>query len=315
MIDAPGTKAHRAATGRSWQDDGPVLRNSRQAMVDPHHWGILETVVWIATRDTRSVAGALFWAQHGDPSRLARSQEARGINEQIVLETLLPGDVSGHADACPTSKDDVPCRCEEIGRIRFCHCPDSAQSWGITCSCTEEAKRALLAAIHLGFPIFGVRDGSGEYIAIPRAAFAGLSYFYDANGVGLLSSFSRIRFAVDEVKKRWPAHGLNSVEAADAVDPLSSASESPMTKEQEALTIFIERARQGFTKWPAADEARRIAKEASTAKNDESITKWIRPFYRGLMKNKALDREAVAAVTSQLEAKMAADRAIKRNPD
>ncbi len=324
---------HAASQKRTWQDDGPVLRNSKRVKADDFHWGIIETVVWIATRDMASVEGALHSARHGPIKPYDHAAPIDlGAAAKLVLNDLLQRDVSGHARACPTSDDDLPCECESLGRIRFCRCADRELSWSLTCACVVNAKTDLIAAIHDGLTVYGRRDGDREHVEVPRAALAGLSLTFPADGVRLLESFARVSMSVAAVKARWPADFSDR--------PLAMPGNvSPQQRALNALTscvgpgrpkawpyglkIYCDRLEAGIVMGQQSDEAAEIRsnwpkpmKDGDPAIPSKKVAaEWVAKFHRQLRwdQGKVTNGSDVAAsVVAHMKSEVAKSTAGRR---
>lgn len=296
----------------SWQWDGPVLRHSPRRPADPFHWGVLETIVWVATRDTRSVEGALgllaspTYIADVDGARVFAPARDTGQRARIIVETHLPGDVSGHAQGCSPFIAGG-CQCEELGRMRFCRCSPTE---GGRCECIRGAIDSFFEAVHSGMRIFGIRDGEREPVDVPRAALAAAGLIYAEDELGLVPNFKSIRIPVVEVLRRWPA-GFED-------RPFIGSSEVPgepedgrgdAAKRTAALGCFIDRAERHQTKARKIEEARAICRILGEQAGPEaSVSKYLRPYHARLFSGRAFDRSAVPGVVTDVRAELEAAR-------
>lgn len=298
--------------GFAWQWDGPVLRNSPAYFLDRFDWGPLETIIWIATRDERSMKGALGMIS-GLGQRNFKEPVHQGHMAKVILETILPLDVADHHTDCPRHfGSDMPCDCDARDRIRFCRCDDRLNNGSATCRCVRESIDAFINAFRGDLTVRGRIDGGHGFDDVKPGQRVGAMLRFDReDGLRLLPAFADLRMPAEEVRRRWPADFSDKPSLGNFIaGPIPGEREvgRPATMQHEALTIFVRRAQQGHTKWPAAEEARRIALAAERAKNKGNISKWIRPYFRLLFKDKRFDTAAVAGVVAQVEADLEAAR-------
>lgn len=308
----PTTDEHEPGPRAAWQWDGPVLRNQPRTPTNRFHWGLIETIVWIATRDMPSVEGALGYLAaptylgerggtraYGPPSDL-------GLRSRIVIETHLPGDVSGHAQDCSPFLPSG-CQCDDLGRVRFCRCSPAA---GERCECTPRSIDSFFEAVHGGLPLFGVRDDDREPISVPRAALAAAALIYAEDGLRLLVNFASIHIPVAEVLRRWPA-GFEDrpLVKSGEVPGEPEAGRGDTIKKTAALECFIDRAERHQTKPRKIEEARAICRAVGDQAGDaDSVSKYLRPYHSRLFSGRALNPGAVPGVVSDARAELEAAR-------
>lgn len=310
----PITDEQEVETRASWQWDGPVLQNLERKPASRFHWGLVETLVWIATRDMRSVEGAL-----GYLARQSYMSEVNGMRgsgcatdfgqrSRVIIETYLPGDVSGHAQACSPFLSGG-CQCGELDRVRFCRC---SQAVGDRCRCLQHAMEGFFEAVHGGMPLIGIRDGEREPVDVPSAALAAAALIYAKDGLRLLPNFATMHIPVAEVLQRWPVGFEDRPQIATGhLDQPSGTADVRASKLKKVMTLtrFRQRAEDGLTKYPKRDEVRLIFETPNLDCGDvTSIDKWIRPYHKRLFVGADFQPSAVAAVMKDIEAALEADR-------
>jgi hypothetical protein len=142
-------------------------------------------------------------------------------------------------------------------------------------------------------PLYGRRDGEREDIQIPRAALAGLSLHYGADGARLLDGFSRLRVPVQEIKTRWPVVAEDSMsapkqasrqQAAIAVlNKLTLAGHPP--EWIWGLKVFCDRLEAGPVEPERLGEAKVISEllvsqEGRPSTSVKSVAEWIGSYHR-----------------------------------
>lgn len=297
--------------GTAWQWDGPVLQNSPPYHLDKFDWGPLEAIIWIATRDERSIQGAL--GQVMGTGRTSTEPVHKGRQAEVILNSTLPLDVADHHTGCPRHHDTkAECDCESRGRARFCCCSDRLRTGPSTCRCVRESITAFIEAFRGDLVVRGKRDGEQEFGDVHPGTRVGASLSFDRDdGMRVLPTFSDLRIPIDEIKRRWPADFSDRSTVSNILSasvPGEPEAGRPARQQQEAMSIFATRLRMGQTKWPAIEEARLIAGRAKLAKNAESISRWMRPYYRDAFKAKRLDPNAAVGVAAQIEADLEAAR-------
>lgn len=310
----------RQTRGRGWEDHGPVLRHrTPRAAVGSRFVGPLEAVVWIATRDLDAIEGALGYVSGGEDRSLPPNSGAFTL---IVLDGTLPRDVAGHHLDCASSDGRSSCTCENLGRKRYCRCEDHLLTYPHSCSCVRKAKAALIDAIHDGMPVYGRPKQGQKPINVGKddpTALIDMQYYGDDAGLRLIPSYVEELFSWSDLLSRWPENCADELDAGNTatrnVVSSSSVNNDSITLEEEALVIFMKRACDGFTKWPAAEEARRIASQAEKAKNTGNIAKWMRPYYSRLFTNKRFDKAAVPQIKLEVEADILAKKQGRLKPD
>lgn len=193
--------------GLAWQWDGPVLRNSPAWYLDKFDWGALETIIWIATRDERSVKGALGEMADAGGRQVRWEPLHKGHLANVIIRTTLPMDVADHHTDCPRHlSSDGACCCEKLGRVRFCRCPDRLRNGPATCVCVNGAIDRFVEAFRGDLTVRGRKDGEIEFGDVQSGVRVGAALRFDSDtGLRILATFAELKIPVAEIKQRWPA--------------------------------------------------------------------------------------------------------------
>lgn len=285
-----GSPEHKAAAARDWQDNGPILRNRDAGQVHSHYWTLLETIVWVATRDERAVAGAAgALRDHQANDR----QPDFGTPTRIILSTDLRIDVAGHHLDCPAMWEPACCECATLGRRRYCVCSDEEQrSRDWLCPCTDNAIRAVGTAILDGLPVSGKPEGRAAWQAIEFPALAGARRWFDTTGLRFVPGFTDMRLRIEVVKERWPAGFIElparnpgKTQQQTLLDRLADA--NPVGRPADnivGLAIFLDRLAAGRTAQSRVAEGKAIhdvfpPNDRGVVPQEKTIREWIGPHH------------------------------------
>lgn len=205
----------------------PTLINLPPGRLDPFDWSVAETIVWIATRDELAVRGAAGYLS-AQAERLRderRGSPGRTPAVESLLQTVLPLDVADHHVDCPLFLGQGRCVCAELGRPRYCRCPDPLNSSTSTCGCVRAAITSFFEAFRDALTVSGQRDGESGYAEVPIPSRVGAALnFVHPRGFRVLPHYEDLKVPIKEVKQRWP-DGFVEL-------PASSA---PVSRQQVAL--------------------------------------------------------------------------------